>query len=330
MNEEKLNMPDDVVEAVRKLANENCALAAGQCIVPGGLQGDDGGVQFCNLERRLINQRAKNTTLEYTLNQALAARDSARAKCDEAIGRNTRRENTNQFLLQVCEASAKALAKARQQIDNYAAELAGTRDLLHNASAQIAVKDAALGEKDKVIRALRSERDEARRERDQLYSDVHDMVGAIEERKAPQGGLSLAQARELRDLAKAWCRASLYAAGKNNTVDTIAATEKRKAFYAALTKLTTPAAPPCFTPDEIRLGRENQRLREELENARREMRDRCVAVAERRRKEHEKNAQYWTNPPDRFGAEAARDRCNAREAAVHEVISDMNALGVTA
>ena len=198
MNEEKLNMPDDVVEAVRKLANENCALAAGQCIVPGGLQGDDGGVQFCNLERRLINQRAKNATLEYTLNQALAARDSARAKCDEAIGRNTRRENTNQFLLQVCEASAEALAKARQQIDNYAAELAGTRDLLHNASAQIAVKDAALGEKDKVIRALRSERDEARRERDQLYSDVHDMVGAIEERKAPQGGLSLAQARVLR------------------------------------------------------------------------------------------------------------------------------------
>ena len=186
MNEEKLNMPDDVVAAVRKLADENCALAAGRCIVPGALQGYDGGIQFCNLERRLINQRARNATLEYTLNQALAARDSAREERDEAIDKNTKLENTNQGLLQVREASAEALAEARQQIDrkqasidNYAAELAGTRGLLHNANAQIAVKDHA-------IHALETRKRNLVEENAALHKSIEELKAKLtDERREP-------------------------------------------------------------------------------------------------------------------------------------------------
>ena len=219
-------------------------------------------------------------------------------------------------LIAVYEASAEALAEARQQIDrkqasidNYAAELAGTRGLLHNANAQIAVKDHAIHALEtrkrnlveenaalhKSIEELKAKLTDERREpvcittgsdgeilavtRQDADGKVLEVLAQAPERPRvswsidqgrdgdgtcvsivkhlPNGisvvldtvyvqgggrGLSLAQARELRHLAQNWLRASLYAAGKNNTVDTIAAIEKRKAFFAALTELTTPAA----------------------------------------------------------------------------------------
>ena len=41
----------DVTEKLRKSQAENFALAAGQCIVDGGLCGDDYGNQYCKLQR---------------------------------------------------------------------------------------------------------------------------------------------------------------------------------------------------------------------------------------------------------------------------------------
>ena len=50
--------------AVEQLLEENFALAAGQCIVKGGLCSDDHGNQYCSLERRALSPEAARDALD--------------------------------------------------------------------------------------------------------------------------------------------------------------------------------------------------------------------------------------------------------------------------
>lgn len=43
---------------IKSLEAENFALAAGQCVVPGGLCGDEGGSQYCSLQQAASNAKA--------------------------------------------------------------------------------------------------------------------------------------------------------------------------------------------------------------------------------------------------------------------------------
>jgi hypothetical protein len=44
-------MAREAADEIERLRTVNFALAAGQCIVDGGLLGDEGGTQFCSLQR---------------------------------------------------------------------------------------------------------------------------------------------------------------------------------------------------------------------------------------------------------------------------------------
>lgn len=42
---------------IKSLEDENFSLAAGQCVIPGGLCGDEGGSQYCSLQRAASNAK---------------------------------------------------------------------------------------------------------------------------------------------------------------------------------------------------------------------------------------------------------------------------------
>lgn len=54
-----LTQRDDARDRIASLAGENFSLAAGQCIVPGGLCGDESGNQYCSLQARIDELEAR-------------------------------------------------------------------------------------------------------------------------------------------------------------------------------------------------------------------------------------------------------------------------------
>lgn len=251
MSQSKLQAAQDAVERVRKagdtaadaalalsiLSSENEVLAAGQCCVDDGLRGDAGGTPYCSLERRLIDQRSKNATLEHTLDQALVARDKLRDELDDT----------------------------KRTVDTL-------RGLLKEAKAQIEAKDLALRE-----RAARNERGyvEVCGNAHGHYKIVRGASGEIlSVAPVDKNGMVLDVIADGHDSSKKIADLRVDLTKKDTHIQELKARimgleDRVRDGVVEIERLrSAPVASTPFTPNEIRLGRENERLRAKIERLR--------------------------------------------------------------